>query len=151
MKAYSDKIQKIRLEQEAKENRGKEMERKKQEREQRRKVKTRGGFKGRGLNMRGGKVNVPAQMPRSTRNVKRPTRFVNDSDSEEVSSDESTDEKDWTCQECLNDDGLVADYVGCETYERWFHKKCVKKSELDIFSAVNFVWKIRKRNASDRQ
>ena len=59
---------------------------------------------------------------------------MDDSDSEEVSSDESTEEEDWNCQKCLNDDGIAADYVGCDTCERWFHKKCVKKSELDVFS-----------------
>ena len=76
----------------------------------------------------------PVKIPRSTRNIRRPIRFKDDSDSEEVSSDESTDEEDWTCQECLNDDGVAADYVGSDTCERWFHKKCVKKSEVDVFS-----------------
>ena len=53
-------------------------------------MKTRGGFKRRGLNTRGGKVNVgPVKVPRSTRNIRRPIRFIDDSDSEEVSSDES--------------------------------------------------------------
>ena len=53
-------------------------------------MKTRGGFKRRGLNTRGGKVNVgPVKIPRSTRNIRRPIRFIDDSDSEEVSSDES--------------------------------------------------------------
>ena len=109
MKAYNDKIQKIRLEQEAKENRRKEIDRKRLEREQRGKMKTCGCFKRRGLNTRGGKVNVgPAKIPRSTRN-RRPIRFIDNSDSEEISSDESTEEEDWPCQECLNDDGVAAD------------------------------------------
>ena len=101
-------------------------------REKRGKVKTRGGYKRRGLNTRGKKVNVgPAKIPRSTRN-RQPVRFIDDSDSE-VSS-ESTEEEDWTCQDCLKDDGVAADYVGCDTSERWYHKKCVNKSELDILS-----------------
>ena len=58
---------------------------------------------------------------------------MDDSDSD-VLSDESTEEEDWTCQECLNNDGVAADYVGCDTCECWFHKKCVKKSELNVFS-----------------
>ena len=49
---------------------------------------------------------------------------MDDSDSD-VLSDESTEEEDWTCQECLNNDGVAADYVGCDTCECWFHKKCV--------------------------
>ena len=53
-------------------------------------MKTHGGFKRRGLNTRGGKVNVgPVKIPRSTRNIRQPIRFIDDSDSEEVSSDES--------------------------------------------------------------
>ena len=69
------------------------------EREKRGKVKTRGGYKRRGLNTRGGKVNVgPAKIPRSTRN-RRPVKFIDDSDSE--LSSESTEEEDWTCQNCL--------------------------------------------------
>ena len=131
VEAYNEKLEKIRLDQEAKENRRKETERKRLEREKRGKVKTRGGYKRRGLNTRGGKVNVgPAKIPRSTRN-RRPLRFIDDSNSE-VSS-ESTEEEDWTCQDCLKDDGVAADYVGCDTCERWYHKKCVNKSELDIF------------------
>ena len=134
VQAYNDKIQQTRLDQEAKENRRKELERKRLERQQRGKVKTRGGFKRRGLNTRGGKINVdPAKIPRSTRTTKRPMRFMDDSDSE-VSSDESTEEEDWTCQEYLNDNGIAADYVGCVTCERWFHKNCARKSELDVFS-----------------
>ena len=129
MKAYNNKIQKIRLEQEAKENWRKEIERKRQEKEQQEKVKTHGGFNRRGLNTIGGKVNVgPAKIPRSTRNIRRPIRFIHDKDNEDVLSYESTDKEDWTCQECLNDDGIAADYVPCNTCERWFHKKCVKKS-----------------------
>ena len=55
--------------------------------------------------------------------------------SEELLDDKSTDEEDcWTCQECSNDDGVAADYVGCDICEHWFHKKCAKKFELDIFS-----------------
>ena len=56
------------------------------------------------------------------------------SDSEEVLGDESTDKEDWTCQEYLNDNGLAADYVHCDTCEHWFHKKFARKSELDVFS-----------------
>ena len=56
------------------------------------------------------------------------------SDSEEVSGDESTDKEDWTCQEYLNDNGLAADYVRCDTCEHWFHKNFAWKSELDVFS-----------------
>ena len=83
------------------------------------------------LNTRGGEVNVgPAKIHRSTR-YRQQIRFTNDSDSE-VSS-ESTEEEDWTCQDCLNDNGVAVDYVGCDTCERWFHKKYVKKSELDVF------------------
>ena len=52
MKAYINKIEKIRLEQEAKEISKKEIERNKREREQQAKVKTSGGFKRRGLNTR---------------------------------------------------------------------------------------------------
>ena len=114
VQAYNDKIQQTRLDQEAKENRRKELERKRLEGQQQRKVKTRGGFKRRGLNTRGGKVNVgPA---------KRPVRFMDDSDSE-VLSDENTEEEDWTCQECLNDNGVAADYVGCVTCECWFSRE----------------------------
>ena len=132
VEAYNEKLEKIRLDQEAKENRRKEIERRRLEREKQGKVKTRGGYKRRGLNTRGRKVNVgPAKIPRSTRN-RQPVRFIDDSDSE-VSS-ESTEEEDWTCQDCLKDDGVAADYVGCDTCERWYHKKCVSKSELDIFS-----------------
>ena len=62
----------------------------------------------------------PAKIPRSTRN-RLPVRFIDDSDSE-VSS-ESTEEEDWTCQDCLKDDGVAADYVGCDTYERLVSQK----------------------------
>ena len=131
MEAYNKKLEKTRLDQEAKENQRKEIERKRHEREKQGKVKIRGGYKRRGLNTRGGKVNVgPAKIPRSTRN-KRPIRFTNDSDSEE--SSESTEEEEWTRLDCLNDDGVAVDYVECDTCEFWFHKKCIKKSELDVF------------------
>ena len=57
-------------------------------------------IKRRWLNTRGGKViGGPEKIPRSTRN-RRPIRFMDDSDSK-VSSDESTEEEDWTCQDCL--------------------------------------------------
>ena len=70
-------------------------------------------------------------MPRSIINVRRPTRYI---DGSEMTGDESTGKEDWTCQEYLNDDdGVTADYVGCDTYESWFHKKFAKKSELDVF------------------
>ena len=76
---------------------------------------------------------------------------MDDSDSEEVLSDESTEEEDWTCQECLNDDGVAADYVGCDTCEHWFHRKNMLKNLNWTFSPVDFVWKIRKHNASHCQ
>ena len=98
MQAYN-KLEKIRLAQEAKENQRKEIERKRFGKEKRGKVKTR-DYKRRWLNTRGGKVNVgPEKIPRFTRN-RRPIRFMDDSDSE-VSSDESTEEEDRTCQDCL--------------------------------------------------
>ena len=136
MKAYINKIEKIRLEQEAKEISKKEIERKKREREQQAKVKTSGGVQKKRVKYKKEEVNVgPAQMPRSIRNVRQPARYIDGSDSEEVLGDESTDEEDLTCQQCLNDDhDIAADYVGCDTCERWFHKKCAKMSELDVFS-----------------
>ena len=131
VEAYNEKLEKTSLDQETKENWRKEIERKRYEREKQGKVKTRGGYKRRGLNTRGGKVNVnPAKIPRSTRN-ERPIKFTNDSDSEE--SSESTEEEDWTRLDCLNDDGVAVDYVECDTCECWFQKKCIKKSELDVF------------------
>ena len=97
-------------------------------------MKTRGGFQRRGLNTRGEKVNVgSAKIPRSTRNIRQPIRFMDDSGSE-VSRDESTEEENWNCQECLNDDGVAADYIVCDTVNVGFTKKCVKRYELDIFS-----------------
>ena len=51
-----------------------------------------------------GGVNLgSAQTPRFIRNVRKPTRYIDSSRSEEVSSDGSTDEE-WTCQEHLNED-----------------------------------------------
>ena len=70
VQAYNNKIQKIRLEQEVKENWGKELEGKRLEGEQQGRKKKSRGFKRRGLNTRGRKVNVgPAKIPMSTRNI----------------------------------------------------------------------------------
>ena len=75
-------------------------------------------------------------MSSSIRNVRKPTRYIDYNDHEDVLGDESPDEY-WTCQECLNDDDGVARatyYAGRDTCECWFHKKCAEKSELDVFS-----------------
>ena len=101
-------------------------------------MKTRGGFQRRGLNTRGEKVNVGSgKIPRSTRNIRQPIRFMDDSGSE-VSSDESTEEENWNCQECLNDDGVAADYIACDTVNVGFTKNVLKDMNW-TFSPVNFV------------
>ena len=50
-------------------------------------------------------------MPRSIRSVRQPKRYIDCSDSEEVSSDGSTYKEEETCQECLIDDGVAAEIM----------------------------------------
>ena len=88
-------------------------------------------------------------MSSSIRNVRKPTRYIDYNDHEDVLGDESPDEY-WTCQECLNDDDGVARaayYAGRDTCECCFTKSVLKSLNL-MFSHANFVQKLRKQNAS---
>ena len=123
---YNEKMNKKRQEEEAKQKRKNEHEQRKaeKEKEQQKKqsgVRTRGGLRkrGGGIRTRGGKRNWVYIPPEES-----------STEEEEVEEDE---EEDWECKACGEDDGFANDFLGCDTCDRWFHIRCVKKSADDFF------------------
>ena len=156
-KAFQEKQEQLRLEEERKQARKIERERKKA-------GKDSGRGRGRG---RGGRTNTPpinASTPvvnalveepskeparSSTRSVRRPLRYdVVESETDEeiieessssISAEESDDDdEDWTCKKCLKDHGHASDFIGCDTCDRWFHKRCVNVVSEEVEFSCSF-------------
>ena len=89
-------------------------------------VRTRGRIRkrGGGIRTRGGKRNwqyIP------------PEESTTEEEAEHDDWNTESEEEDWECKACGEDNGVTNDVIGCNTCDRWFHIRCVNKSADDFF------------------
>ena len=118
---YNKKVSKKRQAEEAKQKRKDEWEQRKAAKEKQKKqgseVRTRGRIRKRGGNIQthGGKRNWQYITPEES------------TTEEEVEHDDQnteSDEEEWECKACDEDDGVANDFIGCDKCDWWFHVRC---------------------------